>query len=125
MIRTLVRHLASRMPSHLEALGTKYLPLLRCARSEGERSISRPSATIVSSTEVHFCHTVRRSVMTRMILPAPAISTSFSCQLRSTLIAWPPPSPALRDWIWENPVVCGESPRDEPEDVWDVCDIPL
>ena len=59
--------------------------------------------------------TVRLSVIVRTILPAPAISTSFSCQLSKTLMACPPPSPALRDWICEKPVCCGESPRDEAE----------
>ena len=32
-------------------------------------------------------HTVRLSVIVRTILPAPATSTSFSCQLSNTLIA--------------------------------------
>ena len=69
--------------------------------------------------------TVRRSDMTRTILPAPTISTNFSCQLRRTLMACPPPSPALRECIWEKPVGCGESPRVEAEGVCEVCDIPL
>lgn len=66
--------------------------------------------------------------MALMMLPGPAISTSydatsarvesvhervrddstFSCQLSSTLIPEPPLSPS-RVWTWENPVGCGET----------------
>ena len=53
-------------------------------------------------------HTVRRSVITLTMQPAPAISTSFSCQLSKTLIACPPPSPPPLECIWENPVDCGD-----------------
>jgi hypothetical protein len=37
---------------------------------------------------------------------------TFSCQLRRTLIAWPPPSPPPREWTCENPVACGVRFRD-------------
>ncbi len=69
--------------------------------------------------------TVRLSVMTRTMLPFPAISTSFSCQLRSTLMACPPPSPLALGWICENPVDWGESERIEVAVCWEVCDMPL
>merc|ERR1712072_398898 len=46
------------------------------------------------NAEVHviFNHTVLLSDMTRTMLPGPTISTSFSCQLKNTLIACPPPT---------------------------------
>lgn len=69
--------------------------------------------------------TVLRSVMTRTMLPAPAISTNFSCQLNSTLIACPPPSPPPLEPICEKPVACGVNARLEAEDDPEVCDIPL
>ena len=70
-------------------------------------------------------HTVLRSVMTRTIDPAPAISTNFSCQLSSTLIACPPPSPPPLDCICEKPpVACGVIDG-RPELGCEVCDIPL
>lgn len=88
------------------------------------------------------CYTVRRSLMTLTILPAPAISTHFSCQLNSTLIAWLPlstPLPMFLPPICENPVGCGvmrgfvgvelavERPSVVEEDVAAVCeaDMPL
>lgn len=52
------------------------------------------ASCIVSVSQSH--QTVLRSVITRTMLPLPAISTSFSCQLSSTLIACPPPSPPPR-----------------------------
>ena len=55
-------------------------------------------------------HTVLRSDMTRTMLPCPAISTTFSCQLSSTLMAWAPPSPPpMRGWTCEKPVGWGET----------------
>lgn len=33
-----------------------------------------------------------------------ATVSTFSCQLSNTLMAWPPPSPPPRAWIWEKPV---------------------
>ena len=75
---------------------------------------------------VAHAHTVRLSVMTLTILPAPAISTNFSCQLNKTLITCPPPSPALLDCICEKPVGWGDKPREEAEETGcEVCDIPL
>jgi len=70
-----------------------------------------------------FLQTVRLSVMTRTMLPGPAISTSFSCQLNSTLIACPPPSPVLRECICEKPVACGVMFL--VEDAGVVCAMPL
>jgi hypothetical protein len=53
-------------------------------------------------------HTLRQSVMHRPMLPSPATSTTFSCQLSKTLIApvesLPPPG---RPLIWLKPVCCG------------------
>ena len=72
-----------------------------------------------------YTHTVLRSVITRTIDPAPAISTSFSCQLSSTLIACPPPSPPPLDCICENPPVAWGVRDDRPELGCEVCDIPL
>ena len=71
-------------------------------------------------------YTVLRSVMVRTTEPAPASSTSFSCQLRSTLIAWPPPSPPPREWIWEKPVDWGDiEERVVGLEGAGVCDMPL
>jgi hypothetical protein len=53
-------------------------------------------------------YTVLRSVITLTILPGPAISINFSCQLSNTLIACPPPSPPPRECICEKPVAWGE-----------------
>lgn len=63
--------------------------------------------------------------MTRTIDPAPAISTNFSCQLSSTLIACPPPSPPPLDCICENPPVAWGVIDDRPELGCEVCAIPL
>jgi len=63
--------------------------------------------------------------MTLTIHPAPAISTTFSCQLSSTLIACPPPSPPPLEPICENPVGCGVIARVEAEVGWEVWDMPL
>jgi len=69
-------------------------------------------------------HTVLLSVMTLTMAPGPAVSTSFSCQLNSTLIPWPPLSaPTERECIWENPVGCGDIAL--PEEPCVPCDIPL
>lgn len=91
---------------------------------------------MIHSHLAHACHsqswylllivqTVLLSVITRTILPFPAISTSFSCQLRSTLIACPPPSPPPLEWTCENPVDWGESERIDVEVGWELCDMPL
>lgn len=78
-------------------------------------------------------HTVRRSVITLTTLPAPAISTTFSCQLSSTLIACPllsVPDPIFLPPICEKPVDCGVMlglPGDGVEEVaavWEA-DMPL
>jgi len=47
--------------------------------------------------------------MTRPMQPSPATSTTFSCQLSSTLMAAPVGSPETpgREPIWLNPVCCG------------------
>lgn len=77
-----------------------------------------PRCTRLNEWSIHkavFLQTVRLSVMTRTMLPGPAISISFSCQLSSTLIACPPPSPVLRDCICEKPVACGVVFRVEDE----------
>lgn len=72
---------------------------------------------------------VLRSVIVLTTDPAPAISTTFSCQLNSTLIACPPPSPPPRECICENPVVCGDMDERGVELVWlagaGECDMPL
>ena len=70
-------------------------------------------------------HIVLRSLITRTILPGPTISTNFSCQLSSTLIACPPPSPGPLDEICENPVPCGDSFFDEAAVGCEPCDMPL
>lgn len=70
-------------------------------------------------------HTVLRSDMTLTMLPGPAISTSFSCQLSRTLIACPPPSPPPRECICENPVDCGDIERVEADEGCEVWDMPL
>ena len=77
--------------------------------------------------EPEMCHTVLRSDITRTMLPGPAISTSFSCQLSSTLMAWPLPSPPpTREWIWEKPVDCGDRTfEEEAEDGCEVWAMPL
>ena len=79
--------------------------------------------------QTFFCplpnHIVLRSLITRTILPGPTISTSFSCQLRSTLIACPPPSPGPLDDICEKPVPCGDSFFDEAAVGCEPCDMPL
>jgi hypothetical protein len=50
-------------------------------------SCRRPRAASVTEKR----QTVRRSLITLTIPPTPTISTNFSCQLKSTLIACPPP----------------------------------
>lgn len=69
--------------------------------------------------------TVLRSDMTLMILPGPAISTNFSCQLSKTLIAWPPPSPPPLECICEKPVGCGDIERVEADEGCELWDMPL
>lgn len=63
--------------------------------------------------------------MTLTILPGPAISTNFSCQLSRTLIDWPPPSPPPLEWICEKPVVCGVNGLVDALEDCDVWDMPL
>ena len=91
----------------------------------GKRFPLRRSSRPCDLWGAELIHTVLRSVMTLTIQPAPAISTSFSCQLSSTLIACPPPSPPPLECIWEKPVGCGDRARVEAEEGWELCDIPL
>ena len=83
-----------------------------------------PSRTLSISNSLPY-QTVLRSVITLTILPAPAISTSFSCQLSSTLIACPPPSPPPLELICEKPVDCGVIARVEAGEVCELWDMPL
>ena len=89
------------------------------------RRVTNPRKMGLMFSVLLVVYTVLRSVMTRTIDPVPAISTSFSCQLSSTLMACPPPSPPPLDCICENPPVAWGVIEDRPELGWDVCDIPL
>lgn len=54
-------------------------------------------------------YTLRQSVIVRPMHPSPATSTTFSCQLSSTLMAAPEDSFAApgRPPAWLKPVACG------------------
>lgn len=72
-------------------------------------------------------YTLRQSDMHRSMLPRPATSTTFSCQLSSTLMPVPVTSfvPPGLEPIWLNPVTWGVRfrvgvripPLDEPPDM--------
>jgi hypothetical protein len=98
------------------------MPLFRCATISGSgESHFHFSALFVNSSSwtlagfpssLSLFHTFLLSLITLPIQPKPATSTTFSCQLRRTLIAAPLDSPPPgRGACCENPVDCGVSPE--------------